>query len=108
MHNFTAIDILDRTDTYKHLQSLSMVAEGPVKFIICFCYNEPDMLPYSSHCLAISALATAVRYKTRSASFDGIFCLLSVMDDMEDAVSSCAEAMYSKMRMFPHFLADAA
>ena len=104
--NFTAIDILDRTEAYKHFQMLAMVEKGPVDFIVCFCYNEIDMLCYSSHCLAISALATAVRYKTRSDSFDGIFFLLSTMENMEDEIASCSEAMYQKMKSFPYFLAD--
>ncbi len=84
----------------------SMIPRDSVNFIICFAYNEHDLLVYSSKCITISSIAVAVRYKTRSDSFFGVFLLLSLSDvEMVDIVK-CSETLYQKLRRFQHYLAD--
>jgi len=74
-----------------------------VDFIICFAYSEPDLQPYSSYCLSISAIANAVRYFTKSDSFYGVFFLLSLTNSEMTGVTECSDILYEKLKQFKRF-----
>ena len=79
-----------------------------VDFIVCFAYSEHDLNSYSSYCLAISAMACAVRYRTQSDSFDGVFLLLSLTETpVHCKVAKFSEVLFQKLKRFPFYVADA-
>ena len=101
---FTAIDIFDQIELYIHFeQSVNItINKSAVNLIICYAYKEMDMLPYSSHCLTISAMATEIRCQKKLGSFDEILCLIS-SGALKVEVSTCAETLYQKMIKYAYF-----
>ena len=104
---FTALNLVEKLVQSQYFQETfqCMIPKDSVNFIICFAYNEYDLNPYSSHCIALSCIAAAVRYKTRSDSFFGVFYLMSLSETTVDIVK-CSEIIYQKLRMFPYYLKD--
>lgn len=102
-----AIDIVHHGIAPVFRETLSnMGSLEQVKFIMCFAYDNQDLLPYSSYCIAISSVAVAVRYRATSDSFEGVFGLLSFVkpDEMME-IRKCSEALYQKLGIYSHLLA---
>ena len=93
---------------YFHESFLQMIPRDSVDFIICFAYKEYDLLSYSSHCIALSSIAAAVRYSTRSDSFFGVFFLMSLSENINSQLDivKCSEIIYQKLKKFNYYLVD--
>jgi hypothetical protein len=61
-----------------------------VDFIVCLCLSEVDMFGYSSHTIALSAVAVAEKYNKR----------ISIM---APEVVTCSEVIVKKLQRFTFF-----
>ena len=106
---FTGVDIVNHLVKPDFNETLSrFVHRDTVDLVLLVAYSERDMLSYSSYCMAMSSIAVAVRYVTKSGSFEGVFFLLSLKDNEHcDEITQCSEALYQKMKRYPAY-SDAA
>lgn len=95
------MDIIDQiTLPSVHETLCHMVQMDLATFIVRFVYTEQDMLSYSSYCIAISSIASAMRGD--SDSFSGVFFLLSLTEvALGDDITKCSELLYEKLKRFP-------
>ena len=104
------MDIIDKIEQDQGFNEAlhQILPRDSIDFIVCFAYCEQDLFAYSSYCISISSIAAAVRYKTKSDSFHGVFFLLSLSDSaLIDKITECAELLYQKLKRFQHYLDDA-
>ncbi len=104
------MDIIGRAERDHHFNEAlhQMLPRESIEFIVCYAYCERDLFAYSSYCISISSIAAAVRYKTKSDSFYGVFLLLSLTDIvLLGEITECAELLYQKLKKFQHYQVDA-
>ncbi len=78
------------------------INRGFVDLIICFAYNENDLLVYSSPCITIAALAIDIRFRRGGASFDDILRMVS-LSSLKEEVLECSKILHDKLKNMKYF-----
>lgn len=74
----------------------TLVSDEAIYTILCFGHSDWELLPFSTHCLTLSSIATALRLKAVADSFDGIIEALTSDEAMRAEISKCLLVMFDR------------